>query len=93
MKAFEAAGDGLYAEQQKDQPAAGKVRADGLAVVAESAPEASPDAGTSGDRYQVVVHASDQELEDSERRAKHATEGRSVRSREFPREGRATAPG
>ena len=37
MKALKAAGDKLYAEQQEDRPPAGKVRADALTLVAESA--------------------------------------------------------
>ena len=76
MKALDAAGDQLYAEQQEDRQPAGKIRADALALVAESALKAGLDAGTSGDRYQVVVHVSDQELEASERTARDATEGR-----------------
>lgn len=70
MKALEAASDRLYAEQtQEDRPPAGKVRADALALVAESALKGGLDPGSSGDRYQVVVHVSDRELEAPERAA------------------------
>ena len=65
MKALEAAGDKLYGEQagpQEDRPPAGKVRADALALVAESALKGGLDPGSSGDRYQVVVHVSEEEL-------------------------------
>ncbi len=64
MKALEAAGDKLFAEQEReDRPPAGKVRADALALVAESALAGGLDPGTGGDRYQVVVHVNDPELE------------------------------
>ncbi len=62
MKALKAAGEKLYAEQQEDRPPAGKVRADALALVAESALKGGLDPGSSGDRYQVVVHVSEEEL-------------------------------
>ncbi|MCY3969777.1 MAG: DUF222 domain-containing protein [Acidobacteria bacterium] len=62
MKALKAAGEKLHAEQQEDRPPAGKVRADALALVAESALKGGLDPGSSGDRYQVVVHVSDEEL-------------------------------
>ena len=62
MKALKAASDTLYAEQAKDRPPVGKVRADALAVVAESALKGGLDPGSSGDRYQVVVHVNDEEL-------------------------------
>ncbi len=62
MKALKAAGDRLYAEQPKDRPPVGKVRADALALVAESALRAGLDPGSSGDRYQVVVHVNDEDL-------------------------------
>ncbi|MYB18100.1 MAG: DUF222 domain-containing protein [Holophagales bacterium] len=62
MKALKAAGEKLYAEQQGDRPPAGKVRADALALIAESALKGGLDPGSSGDRYQVVVHVSDEEL-------------------------------
>ncbi len=67
MKALEAAGDKLYGEQagpQEDRPPAGKVRADALALVAESALKGRLDPGSSGDRYQVVVHVSEETLGD-----------------------------
>ena len=64
MKALEAAGDKLFAEQEReDRPPVGKVRADALALVAESALAGGLDSGTGGDRYQVVVHVNDRELE------------------------------
>ena len=62
MKALDAASDKLYAEQQDDRPPVGKVRADALALVAESALRAGLDPGSSGDRYQVVVHVNGEEL-------------------------------
>ncbi len=62
MKALNAAGEKLYAEQREDRPSAGKVRADALALVAESALKGGLDPGSSGDRYQVVVHVSEEEL-------------------------------
>lgn len=62
MKALKAASEKLYAEQQEDRPSAGKVRADALALVAESALKGGLDPGSSGDRYQVVVHVSEEEL-------------------------------
>ena len=61
MKALDAASDKLYAEQQGDRPPAGKVRADALALVAESALKNGLDPGSSGDRYQVVVHVNEAE--------------------------------
>ena len=62
MKALDAASDKLYAEQQEDKPPVGKVRADALALVAESALKGGLDPGSSGDRYQVVVHVNGEEL-------------------------------
>lgn len=62
MKALKAAGEKLYAEGQEDRPPAGKLRADALALVAESALKGGLDPGSSGDRYQIVVHVSDEEL-------------------------------
>ena len=61
-KALKAAGERLYAEQPKDRPPAGKVRADALALVAASALKSGLDPGSSGDRYQVVVHVNEDEL-------------------------------
>ena len=66
MKALKAAGDKLYAEQPKDRPPAGKVRAGALALVAESALKTRLDPGSSGDRYQVVVHVNEEELKTPE---------------------------
>ncbi len=66
MKALKAAGEKLYAEQQEDRPPAGKVRADALTLVAESALNGGLDPGSSGDRYQVVVHVSEEELTSSD---------------------------
>jgi hypothetical protein len=62
MKALDAAGDRLFAEQGEDRPPVGKARADALTLVAESALKNGLDPGSSGDRYQVVVHVSDEEL-------------------------------
>ena len=62
MEALKAASERLYAKQQEDRPPAGKVRADALALVAESALKGGLDPGSSGDRYQVVVHAAEEEL-------------------------------
>ena len=65
MKALDAAGEKLFAEQGEDRPPAGKVRADALTLVAESALKGGLDPGSSGDRYQVVVHVSEEELRSS----------------------------
>lgn len=65
MKALKAAGEKLFAEQQEDRPPAGKVRADALTLVAESALKGGLDPGSSGDRYQVVVHVNEESLKTS----------------------------
>ena len=65
MKALDAAGEKLFAEQGQHRPPAGKVRADALTLVAESALKGGLDPGSSGDRYQVVVHVSDEEPKNS----------------------------
>ena len=65
MKALKGASEKLYAEQQEDRPPAGKVRADALTRVAESALNGGLDPGSSGDRYQVVVHVNEEELRSS----------------------------
>ncbi|MXW01266.1 MAG: DUF222 domain-containing protein [Holophagales bacterium] len=62
MKALKAASEKLYAEGREDRPPAGKLRADALALVAEGALKGGLDPGSSGDRYQVVVHASEEDL-------------------------------
>ena len=62
MKALKGASEKLYAEQQEDRPPAGRERADALTLVAESALNGGLDPGSSGDRYQVVVHVSEEEL-------------------------------
>ena len=71
MKALDAAGEKLYARNDRDKkepkknvdrPPAGKVRADALALIAESALKAGLDSGSSGDRYQVVVHVNEDDL-------------------------------
>jgi len=62
MKALKAASEKLYAESHEDRPPAGKLRADALTLVAESALKGGLEPGSSGDRYQVVVHASEEEL-------------------------------
>ena len=61
-KALDAAGEKLYALEQKDRPSAGKVRADALVLVAESALRGGLDPGSSCDRYQVVFHVNEEEL-------------------------------
>ena len=61
-KAIEAASEKLYAREQKDRPSAGKLRADALVLVAESALRGGLDPGSSGDRYQVVAHVNEEEL-------------------------------
>ena len=68
-KALDAAGEKLYAsddpnnrKDKAERPPAGKIRADALALVAESALKAGLDPGSSGDRYQVVVHVNEDEL-------------------------------
>ena len=66
MKALDAAGEKLFAGQGEDRPPAGKVRADALTLVAESALTGGLDPGSSGDRYQVVVHVSEEELTSSD---------------------------
>ncbi len=67
LRALDAADEKLYAstEGSKDEanrPPAGKRRADALGLVAESALKGGLDPGSSGDRYQVVVHVSEAEL-------------------------------
>lgn len=62
VKALKAASDKLYAEQKEDRPPVGKVRADALTLLAESALKSGLDPGSSGDRYQVVVHVVETEL-------------------------------
>ena len=64
QRALEAAADQLRREGQAaptghamaDEVTAGQRRADALALLAETALSAGLDAGTAGDRYQVVVH-------------------------------------
>ena len=65
MKALKGASERLYAKQQEDRPPAGKVRADALTLVAESALNGGLDPDSSGDRYQVVVHVNEEELKSS----------------------------
>ena len=80
MKALDAAGEKLYGERKNgpqknaERPPAGKVRADALGLVAESALKAGLDAGSSGDRYQVVVHVSEEDLKEAECAAPQATD-------------------
>ena len=66
-KALDAASEKLYdenrgARDKTDRPPAGKLRADALALVAESALAGGLDPGSSGGRYQVVVHVNEEEL-------------------------------
>ena len=66
-KALDAASEKLYDSNRDergrtDRPPARKLRADALALVAESALASGLDRGSSGDRYQVVVHVNEAEL-------------------------------
>ena len=57
QRALEAAADRLYhTAEDKAEISVGQRRADALGLLAESALAADLDRGTSGDRYQVVVH-------------------------------------
>ncbi len=85
-KAIEAAGERLYAPEQKDRPSAGKVCADALVLVAESALRGGLDPGSSGDRYQVVVHVNEEELGTA---ASGATNGRRRADRQAGDEAKA----
>lgn len=81
MKALDAASEKLYdaSRDQKDnvdRPPVGKLRADALGLVAESALAGELDAGSSGGRYQVVVHVNEAEL-----RGEEAPVGRNPRPR------------
>ncbi len=62
MKALKAANEKLYDKSREDNPPVGKQRADALALVAERALAGGLEPGTSGDRYQVVVHVNEEEL-------------------------------
>ena len=67
MKALDAASEKLYEAGREqtddaDRPPVGKLRADALGLVAESALAGGLDPGGSGDRYQVVVHVNEAEL-------------------------------
>ncbi len=71
VKALDAASEKLYDESRSerdkaDRPPAGKLRADALGLVAESALAGGLDPWSSGDRYQVVVHVNEAELEGGE---------------------------
>ena len=69
-RAIEAASEQLYEEAKDAEPKNGETespacrRADALGLVAESALAAKLDAGTAGDRYQVVVHVDPETLRD-----------------------------
>ena len=68
QRALEAASERLYKDAAGTNPGAsettaGQRRADALGLVAETALAADLDRGTSGDRYQVVVHVDDGVLE------------------------------
>jgi hypothetical protein len=68
VKALDAASEKLYDKNRSerarsDRPPVGKLRADALGLVAESALASGLDRGSSGDRYQVVVHVNEAELE------------------------------
>ncbi len=98
-KALDAASEKLYDRgrgkaKDADRPPAGKLRADALALVAESALAGGLDPGASADRYQVVVHVNEDELKAPEDTT--AVERRSRVSAETPsaREvGRGSADG
>ena len=67
LKALDAASEKLYDESRgergkADRPPVGKLRADALALVAESALASGLDPGSCGGRYQVVVHVNEEEL-------------------------------
>ena len=67
MKALDAAGEKLHDSSREqtddvDRPPVGKLRADALGLVAESALAGELHPGGSGDRYQVVVHVNEAEL-------------------------------
>ena len=71
VKALDAASEKLYdasSDQMDnvDRPSVGKLRADALGLVAESALAGGLDPRSSGDRYQVVVHLNEAELEGGE---------------------------
>ena len=69
-RAIEAASEQLYQEAKDAEPKNVEAespacrRADALGLVAESALAAKLDAGTAGDRYQVVVHVDPETLKD-----------------------------
>ena len=65
QRALEAATDRLYHESEdKTEVSASQRRADALGLVAESALAADLDRGTTGDRYQVVVHVDEDGMRD-----------------------------
>ena len=90
QRALEAAGEQLYRESQDEVPATGSAReqdptssptvgqrrADALGLIAESALTAHLDRGTTGDRYQVVVHVDADGLADNEDGGQAAARGR-----------------
>ena len=69
-RALEAASEQLYQEskdaetQRVEEATPGRRCADALGLIAESALAAKLDAGTAGDRYQVVVHVDPETLEE-----------------------------
>ena len=68
VKALDAASDRLYDKSRIETdkpncPPVGKLRADALGLVAESALASGLDSGSSGDRYQVVVHVNEADLQ------------------------------
>ncbi len=71
VKALDAASEKLYDASRDqtdnvDRPPVGKLRADALGLVAESALAGGLDPGSSGGRFQVVVHVNEAELEGGE---------------------------
>ena len=62
MKALDAAGETLYDKNDDDRPPVGRQRANALGLVAASALKGGLDPGSTGDRYQVVVHVNEEDL-------------------------------
>ena len=63
QRALEAASDRLYHDaEDKTEVSVGQRRADALGLIAESALAVDLDRGTTGDRYQVVVHVDEDVL-------------------------------
>jgi len=63
----------MIEDVSRETPTMAQQQADALALVAETALHRELDPGTSGDRYQVVVHVDAPVLADSARAAWYAT--------------------